>query len=121
MSKEKRAFYAAIVLLAALVGYQFYIGNRREKIRGSATRFVAEQSVRGAALSPYAGKLTPNHLLWYGPPGRPKDWVCHKVRYPATPGQEIERLMMGAPMGSPATGSPVLKSWAFCPPSEEDM
>lgn len=121
MSKEQRGLYAALALLAALVAYQFYCGKRDEKIRGSATRHVPEQSIRGAALSAYAGQITPDHLLFYGPTGRPADWVPHRVRYPATPGQNIERLIYGAPMASPASGDPVLQSWAFCPPSEEDM
>lgn len=44
----------------------------------------------------------------------------HAVRYPHTPGEEIQRLMNGAP-GAYACAVPrPLRGWLFAPPAEED-
>lgn len=89
--------------------------------RAQWTRHITGPSIQGAALQAGAGMVTPNHLLWWGPPARPADWAPHRVKYPVTPGYELERLMYGAPGSCVTPNVPrAQRGWLFEPPSEVD-
>jgi hypothetical protein len=108
----------ALAALAALYIWRDDIATRYQ--RGGAGRHLAASAVSGAALDTSLGQRCPDHLLHYGPTMLPPHWTPHRVKYPATPGQELERLMYGAP-GSCAVAVPrAQRGWLFAPPSEED-
>lgn len=108
---------AGVGLLAAVYIWR---DSKPMALRGGYDRHVPDQSMRGAALDNTLGQVTPGHLLHYGPTMRPADWTPHRMTYPATPGQELERLTYGAP-GVCAVAVPrAQRGWLFNPPSEVD-
>lgn len=107
--------------LALALGWCWYDQGDAQAARGQMKRIVASPSMRGAALDNSRGLVTPDHLLWWGPPVCPPHWVPHRVRYPISPGQELGRILYGAP-GASVVGMPRSeRPWAFCPPAEVDI
>lgn len=107
--------------LLALLVWWFYADRYGQSQRGGGGRVLAPSAVAGAALDDSLGRVTPDHLLWYGPTMRPLHWSVHRMSYPVTPGLELERLIHGAP-GSCVTNSVPreLRGWLFAPPAEVD-
>jgi hypothetical protein len=89
-------------------------------MRASATRHLAPSAVRGATLDHALGQVTPEHLLFFGPTMRPPHWTPHRVRYTRRPGEEMERLMMGAPGSCGVSVPRESRGWLWAPPSEVD-
>jgi len=110
-----------VAIAAAWIGWDWYQAYHPSGQVGGAKRHLNTYAVRDAALDASAGMITPDHLIHFGPTARPPDWGPHRVRYPATPGQELERLMYGAPGACVTPAVPrALRGWMFEPPSEVD-
>lgn len=121
MTKETATLLAAGAVAGALIAWDLCVGNQK-MTRGSASRHVTGQSVRGSALDAAVGQVTPDHLLWFGPSMRPPGWVPHRVQYPAWPGENLELLINGAPMACVTRVVPrAQRAWMFAPPSEVDL
>lgn len=113
---------AGMIGVAVLIIAWDYRRGTRSMIRGSATRYLAPAAVRGSALDNSLGQVTPECLLHYGPTMRPPGWVAHRLRYPATPGENLERLTHGAPMACVTPAVPKAeRGWLFAPPAEVDI
>lgn len=121
LNVEKLTLGGMIAIAAAWVGWDLYQANRPVGAADGYRRYTKTGAIRGAALDAAAGMVTPDHLIHYGPTMRPADWQPHRVRYPATPGQELERLMYGAPGSCVTPAVPrALRGWLFQPPAEVD-
>jgi len=113
-----------IALIAGgLLAVLLFLRMREEGMRqrGGKPRHVSPPSICGSALDNTMGQVTPDEMLFFGPSMRPAGWVPHKVRYHRTPGQELQRLIYGAPMVCPVAVPDSLKPWLFEPPSEVDI
>jgi hypothetical protein len=121
MSREHMVLALATAALAGALAYAELAGRSETAARGNPGRQVPPPSIRGAALDASLGMVTPDHLQWWGPKMRPPEWIPHRVRYSLAPGQEIERLIFGAP-GCCNTALPrAQRGWMFAPPSNEDI
>lgn len=120
MNKEYQRLAAIAGGILAIV---LFLRWRDENMlqRGGKPRHVSPPSIRGSALDNTLGQVTPDEYLFFGPAMRPPGWVPHKVRYHAYPGQELQRLIYGAPMVSPNCVPGELKGWMFEPPAEVDI
>jgi hypothetical protein len=90
---------------------------------------TAQQTSGGQQLAPAAAarnplttlrRITPEDLIRRGGIGRPGPARSHRVRYPAVPGMEIQRLMQGGPMACATAVPRAERGWLFAPPSEMD-
>jgi hypothetical protein len=104
---------------AALAAWYIW-RDRTAPARAGTGRHLAPSATHGATLDSSLGQVTPDHLIHYGPTMRPPHWVPHKVKYPATPGMEIERLIHGGPGACAAAIPRADRGWMFNPPSETD-
>lgn len=110
-----------LAIAAVLVAWDWYRAGHPTGQRGGYKRHLNTHAVHGAALDAAAGMITPDHLIHYGPTARPPGWGPHRVRYPPTPGQELERLTFGAPGACVTPTVPrAQRVWMFDPPSEMD-
>lgn len=87
---------------------------------GSHARHLTGSAVRGSALDTSLGQVTPDHMLFFGPTARPAGWVPHAMSYPRSPGQEMQRLIYGAPGAYACVIPKSLRGWMFAPPAEVD-
>lgn len=110
---------AAVAAVAAV--YVWRDAKYRKMIGGAYKRHLMGSGVRGAALDNSLGQVTPDHLLFFGPTMRPPHWRPHRMSYPAAPGQELERLVYGAPGACSVAVPRELRGWLFAPPSEVDF
>ena len=119
----KKEYQQLTLIAGGLLAILLWLRWRDEDMlqRGGKPRHVSPPSIRGSALDNTMGQVTPDEYLFFGPAMRPPGWVPHKVRYPMTPGQELERLIYGAPMVCPTNVPGSLKGWMFEPPSEVDI
>jgi len=118
---ERISLCGLVAVAAAWIGWDWYQAYHPSGQAGGAKRHLQHYDSMPAALDISAGMITPDHLIHYGPTARPPDWGPHRVRYPATPGQELERLIYGAPGSCVTPAVPrALRGWMFNPPSEVD-
>lgn len=121
MKIENLSLAAMAGLGAALIGWDWYQAYHPSRRAGGYQRHLNNYAIRDAALDASCGMITPDHLIHFGPTARPPDWTPHRMRYPATPGQELERLTYGAPGACVTPAVPrALRGWMFEPPSEVD-
>lgn len=117
--KDDRALMLLAALAAGLIGYGMWRGQ--SGARASWARRVGPSAIEGAALDASLGRITPDHLLWFGPPQTPAHYTPHRVTYPVTPGREMQRLIHGAPGSCVTPAVPAgERGWLFSPPSEVD-
>jgi hypothetical protein len=108
----------ALAALAVWLIWRDDLSMQRE--RGGAGRHLESSAVRGPALDAALGQVTPDDLLHFGPVFQPTSWRPHRVYYPATPGQELERLQRGSPGACVVAVPRELRGWIFAPPAEVD-
>lgn len=107
--------------ILALTGWQFFQARYRYSNRGSAHhRIVGPSGIYGAPLDGELGQVTPNERLHYGSGMDAIEHVPHKVKYPPTPGMNLERLIYGAPGASLVCPDQSLRGWLVEPPAEVD-
>lgn len=121
MNRDQVLMVLGVGGLLGVVAWWCYADSYAQSQRGGGGRMLSPSAVTGAALDDSLGRVTPDHLLWYGPTMRPLHWSAHRLTYPVTPGVELERLIHGAP-GAAVTGSVPreLRGWLFAPPAEVD-
>ena len=121
MNREQMWTILGVAGVLGVAAWGFYADAYGQSQRGGGGRVLAPSAVAGAALDDSLGRVTPDHLLWYGPTMRPLHWCAHKLTYPLTPGIELERLIHGAPGAAVTNSVPrELRGWLFAPPSEVD-
>lgn len=123
MNQERMLTIGLAAGIAALLGYSI-LGQRDPNATrgGRPPRVPGVSAVQGASLDITPGFMTPEHLLWFGPSGPvPQHWQPHRVRYPLTPGSEINRLIYGAPMSCNTVTPASERPWLFDPPAEVDF
>lgn len=122
MPDDRTLMVALVGGVLALIGWTWWSNQQDQDERAGAgyTRRVSDSGIYGAALDGTLGQLTPDHLVWFGPRMRPPHWCPHRVRYPTTPGYELERLTYGAPGSYNVVTPPSERGWLFAPPSEVD-
>lgn len=124
-SQQEHNDHVILIWLSAaivgLLGWSFF-SNRYKHTPAVEKRGVRySNALYGAALDSSLGQCTPDQLAHYGPTMRPASWTPHRVRYPATPGMMLDKLVNGAPGCWNHATPRAQRGWLFCPPAEEDI
>lgn len=110
---------AALAALAACYIYRDDFAMARRGGAGTG-RSLAGAATTAHPLDARRPMITPDELIHFGPAVIPSNWVRHRMTYGTRPGQELERLIYGAPGAGRPPVPASLRGWLYDPPAEQD-